>query len=158
MSRRILLVEDVARDLISLSARRAPQETGGILLGALGDGDPWVMCAIEVRPLRPAPSAYEIPKGITSDLVLAARQEDARLGYLGDWHSHPSDVGASWRDRATYRGALSFARWHGDTRPIMLVVRLRLTGWALEVTDASSSRLFTRVVPPTLTGRPPSFA
>jgi proteasome lid subunit RPN8/RPN11 len=158
MSRRILLVEDVARDLISWSARRAPQETGGILLGALGDDNPWVMCAVEVRPLRPAPSAYEIPKGITSDLVLAARQEDTRLGYLGDWHSHPADIGASWRDRATYRGAVSFARWHSDTRPIMLVVRRGPDGWTLEVTDASSFRLFTRVVQPILTGRPPSSA
>src|SRR5438309_6929742 len=94
----VLLAELAADKLVERSGSAAPFETGGILLGILGDGKPWIVRAIEIPSGAPAPQAYELPAGVTQCAVREARIEDPRLGYLGDWHSHPADSAASGID------------------------------------------------------------
>ena len=83
MSRDVLLAETVAEQLFAWSRDAAPYETGGILLGVLGDDRPWVMSA-QVPSAAPQRYAYELPTGATQPIVLLARGTDARVGYLGD--------------------------------------------------------------------------
>jgi hypothetical protein len=52
---------------------------------------------------------------------------DPRLGYLGDWHSHPADIGPSSVDSASMRrlGADVDA---GCTHPVLIIARRRGPG------------------------------
>jgi hypothetical protein len=47
---------------------------------------------------------YVLPAGATHEVIESGRLTDARLGYLGEWHSHPTDQPASPKDRSTMRG------------------------------------------------------
>lgn len=117
---RVWLSED-ARDMLLAASRRAhPQETGGVLLGVLTVGRPWVTHAMEVPPTRPAESQYELPFAIRNHLTARSRQTDRRLGYLGDWHSHPIDLGPSCKDRETMA---HLAKTGDCQRPLLFLVR-----------------------------------
>jgi len=48
---------------------------------------------------------------------------DSRLGYLGDWHTHPMDVAASGVDRRTVRRLTRTAG--SDAREVVLLVPRR---------------------------------
>ncbi len=155
MSRDVLLAETVAEQLIAWSRDAAPYETGGILLGILGDDRPWVMSAAQVPSAAPQRYAYELPTGATQPIVLLAREADPRIGYLGDWHSHPADSKASLTDLATYKRALRFARLRSEQAPLLVVVRLGPDGWVLDVMATRSWRRPPKPVAFTLTGPPP---
>lgn len=106
--------------LLEASRQAHPQETGGVLLGVLTSGRPWVTHAIEVPSKRPAESQYELPFAIRNHLTAELRQIDRRLGYLGDWHSHPRDLGPSRKDRET----IALLVETGDCpRPLLFLVR-----------------------------------
>jgi integrative and conjugative element protein (TIGR02256 family) len=113
------------------AARRAhPNETGGILLGVHRGVDPWVTHAIEIDTSDRGKRHYRIPRGATQPAVHAARRNDQRLGYLGDWHTHPDDVGPSATDLATL--ALISLRHPLRPNPTLLVVRRQDPGYALD--------------------------
>lgn len=78
-----------------------PLETGGILVGVHASQHSWVTHAVEVRTVERGHTAYRLPAGVTRRTVRQLRDLDPRLGYLGDWHSHPMDVPASATDRLT---------------------------------------------------------
>lgn len=100
-------------------ARRAlPNETGGILIGFHIDDRPVVIEAIEHVNSDATPRTFRLPAGQTEALVTAARAKDPRVGYLGDWHTHPSGAGPSDLDEAAM---LAAARESGATRPILLL-------------------------------------
>jgi proteasome lid subunit RPN8/RPN11 len=107
--------------MYAAATKAHPNETGGILVGVHLDGQPWVTHAIEV----PTPDAgrhhYKIPAGVTQPAVLAARRTDHRLGYLGDWHAHPANVGPSPTDLATL--ALFSIKHPLTPNPTLVVVR-----------------------------------
>jgi proteasome lid subunit RPN8/RPN11 len=117
-----VLVTDQARSTMVAAARNAhPKETGGVLVG-LPDatGAPVVAQAIEVPAEVPSAQRYDVPAGATSKAVEHVRKLDDRLGYLGEWHSHPSDQPASSTDQATMRALAS----HPDTgAPVLIVMR-----------------------------------
>ncbi|WP_292602317.1 Mov34/MPN/PAD-1 family protein [Nocardioides sp. REDSEA-S30_B4] len=101
-TRPLLLVAESAQTSMSTAAAHShPDETGGILIGVYLDGQPWVTRAIELHSDDRGRHHYRIPAGVTQPAVHQARTLDGRLGYLGDWHSHPADVGPSHTDLAT---------------------------------------------------------
>ena len=126
-------VEETLRRLAAASHRR---ETGGLLLGWWDGSVPTVVDAIEV----PDPTATgnrwtRQPEAAHTALAEARAHANPLVGYVGDWHSHPANVGASPRDisqiRQDSRGypnalALVVVRFGGnlDTR---LALRGRLT-------------------------------
>lgn len=117
--------------MIAAAAKAHPRETGGILIGvhAVG-GHPWVTHAIEITTSDRGPHHYKIPSGATQPSVHTARRRDPRLGYLGDWHSHPADIGPSPTDLATL-GFYSIK--HPRTpNPTLIVVRNIADGRALD--------------------------
>ncbi len=151
----VLISEAVLDQLKVWSAASAPYETGGILLGILGDERPWIVRAVEVRSRTPRQHAYEVPSGATTAVVLRAREDDGRLGYAGDWHSHPADKPASFIDLRTLRRAVTFAFRHSEPPPILIVVRLAPGGWVVDVTANRAWRQ--QAVRVTLTGPHPPF-
>ena len=112
--------EDAKELLIRASATSHPTETGGILAGVLVNGRPWVTHAKEIPSKARNHSNYVLPAGETSRGVESLRGSDYRVGYLGDWHSHPANIGASPLDIRTLKQS---AR-SGDIRtPLLIVVR-----------------------------------
>lgn len=155
MRRGVLLAESAAEELIKRSGSSIPFETGGILLGMLGDGEPWIVRAIEIPSATPAPRAYKLPAGVTKAAVGEARKKDPRLGYLGDWHSHPADAAASGIDIRTYLRSLWFAFRQTEQLPLLVIVRLTSSGWVLDAVAAQRWPPLLRRMGLILTGPPP---
>jgi proteasome lid subunit RPN8/RPN11 len=127
----VLLIAETAQASMTAAAAQAhPNETGGVLIGVYDDGQPWVTTAIEIATSEKGRHHYKIPAGATQPSVLAARRTDHRLGYLGDWHSHPSDVGPSPTDLAVL-GMFS-VRHPRTPNPTLVVVRNTVDGYALD--------------------------
>lgn len=124
MSRRqhaVLLTEAAQQAVFDAAAAAHPQETGGILVGVLANSNPWITHAIELPSTQRGPTHYTVPRG-TTHAVTTAREQDPRVGYLGEWHTHPADVGPSSTDRATMRNLA----WFGTTiSPVLVVIRRR---------------------------------
>lgn len=120
-SARLLITETTHTALTAAASRAHPCETGGILIGVYADEHPWVTAAVEIESKDRGHAHYRIPAGTTRNAVLAARTHDDRLGYLGDWHSHPRDLGPSSTDIATL-GLIS-VRHPLRPNPTQIVVR-----------------------------------
>jgi proteasome lid subunit RPN8/RPN11 len=126
----LLLSEAAQLLMVAAAARAHPCETGGILIGVYVGECPWVTSALEIETNERGRNHYKIPAGTTQAAVLTARLRDPRLGYLGDWHSHPSDVGPSPTDLATL--AFISARHPRGPNPTQVVVRKSGRGYALD--------------------------
>jgi proteasome lid subunit RPN8/RPN11 len=150
----VLMSESVLDELTKWSAAAAPNETGGILLGMLSDGRRWITTAREITSTRPRSNRYEIPARVTKRLVLEAREADSRLGYLGDWHSHPADSGPSGIDLGTYLRLLGHAIRRNETTPLLVVVRHEPEGWTLDLTTSVAWPFRPRPLDLTMTGQP----
>ncbi|GAA2821439.1 Mov34/MPN/PAD-1 family protein [Crossiella cryophila] len=127
----LLLVSETAQATMVASAARAhPTEAGGILVGVHVDGQPWVTVAIEIPSADRGPRHYKIPAGATQPAVRDARRSEHRLGYLGDWHSHPVDIGPSRTDLVSL-GLISVLHpWAPN--PTLVVVRNTINGYVLD--------------------------
>lgn len=129
---RVFVAEQVLESLRRSAEKARPLETGGILVGVLRDGEAWVTSAVEVIDECRTSASFVIPYGVTPIAVEAAMEHDRRVGYLGDWHSHPANVAASLTDKATLR-----CEARRKTRPrkvpaILIVVRDTDTGWCVD--------------------------
>lgn len=126
-----LWITEAARTTMAAAAARAhPIETGGILIGVYLDGHPWITTAVEIPTTDRGRSHYRIPAGATHVAVLGARAVDHRLGYLGDWHSHPHDVGPSPKDLASL--ALVSMKRPRLPNPTQIVLRRTDHGYTLD--------------------------
>ncbi|MBV9870858.1 MAG: ThiF family adenylyltransferase, partial [Frankiaceae bacterium] len=96
-----------------------PVETGGILLGCHVDSRPVVTDAIEIPDADASETRYRIPEGAAQAAVATARERDGRVGYLGEWHSHPSGEGPSLLDVAAM---LVLDADEDTTDPILVLV------------------------------------
>lgn len=143
---RVWVGEQARAEIVKAAAEAHPDETGGVLVGVLGHlhsgrGRPWVTHAVQVAPLRSGRTHYELPAQARERVVTRLRRHDARLGYLGDWHSHPVNVDPSGTDASSIE-SISIT---GDCeRPLLFVVR-RMNGTyeidARQWTGASLRRL-----------------
>ena len=130
----VLITERAAADLRRHARKAHPYETGGILLGVQTDARPWIAGVIEISTPDRGRSHYRLPRGTTTTAVRDARKTDPRLGYLGDWHSHPADVGPSPTDRATMRRLSLRSPRIGI---VLIVVRHGADGHWLDVRETS---------------------
>src|SRR5690606_11873539 len=90
-----------------------------VLLGCHVDGRPVVTDVIEIPDADATETRYRIPEGAAQAAVAAARARDLRVGYLGEWHSHPSGKGPSTLDVAAM---LALDADDDTTNPILVVV------------------------------------
>jgi hypothetical protein len=151
-----LLFEDVKLQLERWSDAAYPFETGGVLLGILGEGQPWIVMAAQVPSAAPARFSYQLPAGATHLVVEKAREADSRVGYLGDWHSHPMDARASLTDLATYLEVFRRALRRHEETPLMVVVRRAAEGWETDLLARTGLLRPARPVSFVLTGPPPA--
>jgi proteasome lid subunit RPN8/RPN11 len=136
---RIWISESASEAITSSAAEHHPQEIGGVLIGVAAGGRPWVTLAVTVPSRRRTPVYYELPAGARGAAVDRARRRDGRLGYLGDWHSHPVDVGPSDKDRSTMA---ALAEGDADCpRPVLVIARRSGEGYLLDAHQQVGIRL-----------------
>lgn len=142
MSRRwrIWLSEPAHEQILAAAHEHHPDEIGGVLIGVENGRRPWVTRAVTVPSRRATPVYYEIPAGARQRVVRRSRRDDPRVGYLGDWHSHPADIGPSDKDRETM-AELAAARDSGSPRPVLLLARRRGGEYWLDPRQQVGSKL-----------------
>lgn len=136
---RILLSESAALTMKAQARIAHPYETGGILLGVLSGKTPWITTTVEIPTMQRGRTHYRLPAGATHPAVREARRQDTRVGYLGDWHSHPSDTGPSPVDIATVFATAIRGRLRRG--PLLVVARRNGNGYHLDVRQATLPRL-----------------
>lgn len=149
--RELLVVEPVWRGMRERAASAVPFETGGVLLGVWAGSEPWVTAAPEVASEKPSRDLYVLPAGVTTEVVDAHRHDDPRIGYLGEWHTHPGDSGPSSRDQRTLRRLTG-----DDVRPVLAIVGCSGEGWRLKAWIWDQMALAGLSI--TLTGQVPSLS
>lgn len=98
----IRISRDVSRRLFA-SALEADLESGGVLIG-WREGDDIVVSRALVVPDRTAGrTTYRRRRRLAERIVRFIQPMSRIEGYVGDWHTHPSGVGASPTDLATFR-------------------------------------------------------
>lgn len=128
----------VADHLRGLAQSAHPRETGGLLLGWWEAGMPHVHSAVEVSDPdagRTHWTRHEQAAAHALETALA-RSAEPGLGYVGEWHSHPANVGPSSVDLRELR-TISKQYPH----PLVLAV-VRRQG-TIETRIASRGRLTT---------------
>lgn len=138
---RLWLSEEAATNIRAAADAAHPDETGGVLLGVYaGRRRPWVVRAVVVPSMRAGHTSYELPPGARPEAVDVVRQIDKRLGYLGDWHAHPRDVGPSSVDQATMRDLAG----DQDARcphPVLFIARRTPVGYRLDARQLMRRKL-----------------
>lgn len=135
---RVEITEEAAGSMRAGAAAAAPNETGGVLVGRFIGGVPVVTTVVELPSLKATPSGFRVEDGVTSPAVEAAVGKDATVGYVGEWHSHPSDQPASETDRTTM---LRLASTDGTGEPVLVVLRPRGDGYDLDAYVATGADL-----------------
>ena len=95
----------VAHRMQRIAQSAFPKETGGLVLGWWEGKIPIIHCIVEVADPVAGPTRWQRNERAAS-LVLKESLFKARvahLGYIGDWHSHPENVGPSATDIASLR-------------------------------------------------------
>ncbi len=114
------------------SRRKAPAETGGILVGHLEAN-----CVHVAMAVGPGPRALHAPTCFVRDGTYAQVALDGifarsrgRDDYIGEWHSHPAPVGPSHRDRKSLAWIARHPAYDCPS-PILLICQRRGHGWLM---------------------------
>jgi proteasome lid subunit RPN8/RPN11 len=121
------LTETARQAMLELSRAALPDETGGVLIGCLVDGRPLIAEAIEVPDQHATDRSFTISEGRVPEVVAEATRHDHRLGYLGEWHSHPDGAEPSPADIGTML-VLAGAEASQFHAPLLLLVHPSTTG------------------------------
>lgn len=98
---------DAAKAIAAAAVAAHPRETGGLLLGWWDADQIVVRHVVEVSdPGATSNSWSRDQPGAQAALDATLHEhEHPWLGYVGDWHSHPAQCGASRQDVASIRRA-----------------------------------------------------
>lgn len=101
----IHVTENALQGIVDSTFAAVPNETGGALIGWREGDLVSIRTFIEIPTKRPERSRFELD---LDDLNAAlanylSTAGDARLGYVGSWHSHPAPAGPSFTDKHTFR-------------------------------------------------------
>ena len=125
---RVLISETAVQTILDSAAGAHPLEAGGLLVGVRAGPYPWITHALEVPSTDVSGIHYVFPAGITHSLIRHVRRVDKRLGYLGEWHVHPADVGPSPTDVRTIATIADSA-----PNPILAIARRTAARYTLDV-------------------------
>ncbi len=137
---RAWLTESARHAIITAASASHPNETGGVLLGVLTRGRPWVTTATEVPHAGATGTYYELESGAAPAIADAMTRLDPRLGYLGEWHSHPADIGPSHLDVQSMRKVAADPA-SGCKHPILMIARRRGSAYELDARQLQRRRL-----------------
>lgn len=99
-SRAIAFEGPVSACLHELADKAHPLETGGLLLGWWEGDVPTILDSLEVPDSQAGHTSWRRREQAAQEALsrVLRQRNDPDLGYVGDWHSHPADVGASGAD------------------------------------------------------------
>jgi proteasome lid subunit RPN8/RPN11 len=137
----VRLAPEVPAALRHLAEQGGCRERGGLLLGW------WNGDEVAVRHLVEVPDPGATATNWTRNQAAAqkaldqerAALDDSRLGYVGDWHTHPAAIWASPADKAALRRV---SRQYQE--PIVLIVALPNGG--LDIHTAHTGRTRTTYI------------
>ena len=115
----INLCETALTTVYDKTAAAIPFETGGVLVGCEVDGRITISNAIEIPDCDASSDRYGLPAGAATAAIDLARSADPRVGYVGEWHSHPRPSPPSVTDEATM---LDIAQNPELASPVLLIV------------------------------------
>lgn len=93
------LNDHLERELHDVAGSAYPNETGGLLLGWWEGLVPVIAAWVEVPDPAARRNRWSRNEAAAADALAAARRRyPSQVGYVGDWHSHPADVGPSQSD------------------------------------------------------------
>lgn len=98
----IIMTGPIQAEINTLAADAAPRETGGLVLGWWHSADTVIVRhAIAVPDTHASRVSWVRHPHAAAKALADALTELAHplIGYVGDWHSHPSPCDASTRDR-----------------------------------------------------------
>ena len=128
------IAESALHAIIDASQAAAPLETGGALIGTTISERTVVVAAIELPDTAATDENFTIAEGRVAEAVESARHDDPRLGYVGEWHSHPNGGGVSTTDRATM---MTIAADTDVDAPILVIASPNDPTWNIEAIMAS---------------------
>jgi hypothetical protein len=95
---------------------------------------PWVTNSVQIETAEPRYNFYRLPSGARPRVVDELRKIDTRLGYLGEWHSHPADVGPSLRDKLSM-ASIGLQSRRTCPNPLLIVAMRNETGYSLDIRE-----------------------
>ena len=128
------IAESAFHSIVEASQAAAPLETGGVLIGTTISERKVVAAAIELPDISATDETFAIAEGRVAEAVESARLDDPRLGYIGEWHSHPNGGGVSTTDRATM---MTIAAETDVEIPILVIASPDDPMWTIEAVMAS---------------------
>lgn len=133
----IWLSESVVERLSEYARKQYPKETGGILMGVYVDGIPWVTHLYHFESPISSKVYYQISANIRPKIIEHVKMQDSRIGYLGEWHSHPKNIGPSPLDLLTIIKIANDKRAKCK-RPLLFVIRRTEQDYILDARRLSS--------------------
>jgi len=115
----INITETAQHDVLRAASNALPLETGGILVGCKVHGRVTITSAIEIPDYGAGIDNYTVAQGTTRPAVQGAQEVDSRVGYVGEWHSHPDNSPPSLTDLATM---LNLAQQPDIKNPVLVVI------------------------------------
>jgi proteasome lid subunit RPN8/RPN11 len=114
------LFSTATRTIRELSAAAHPRETGGLLLGWWDQCVPVVRAAFEVSDPRAGHNRWTRHEDSATAALAAAlaASHEPRLGYIGEWHSHPADIGPAAATSASFDGSHASTRSPSSSRSL----------------------------------------
>lgn len=132
---RAWLTDEASRSIVEASGSAHPKETGGVLLGVLTGRRPWITAAVEIPSAENTGHSFVLRGSDRAREVDRARRADARIGYLGEWHSHPADAGPSGKDISSML-ELASDPLSQCSRPVLLIARRTERGYEFDAHQA----------------------
>lgn len=115
------LNSDLEAELHDVAAQAHPKETGGLLLGWWDGTVPVIAASVEVPDPNALRNRWSRDEGSAAQALEEARRRyPGHVGYVGDWHSHPADVGPS---QADIRAIRRVSRQYDDAVALAVVRR-----------------------------------
>lgn len=111
---------------------RIPRETGGILIGFRSASDVYITDVVEVADDHSTGCRFVLREESREKALTRYLREappECPFGYVGSWHSHPAQVGASSRDMKTLRQE---ARSAPDLVAMMVLMQASNSAWVVE--------------------------
>ena len=115
----INITETAQHYVLRAASNAMPLETGGILVGCEVHGRITITSAIEIPDHNARIDKYTVAQGTTGPAVQGAQEVDPRVGYVGEWHTHPESSRPSITDLTTM---LNLAQEPDISNPVLLLV------------------------------------
>lgn len=137
----IWISEKEVKKVINFSNDSYPFETGGILVGVMKDNIPWITHIEQIISSKKKYNRYNILKGARPKIISRLRKLDRRIGYIGEWHSHPKNIGLSYTDKQSIN-RISRDSSANCKSPIIMIIKNSSSGNTIEIKQLLKNRFY----------------